>query len=71
MNFVFELLNFVVLADSNCIEMVKQGISKKLLGLLSENNTDKGDIKLQHALLSALRLAWRDFTILVSYHATF
>ncbi|XP_065205375.1 GTPase-GDP dissociation stimulator vimar [Planococcus citri] len=42
-------------ADDHCIEMVKQGISKKLLDMLSKNNTDKGDMKLQHALLSALR----------------
>lgn len=42
-------------ADSHCIEMVKQGIDKQLISLLSRNNTDKGDMKLQHALLSALR----------------
>lgn len=41
--------------DSHCIEMVKQGIDKQLISLLSRNNTDKGDMKLQHALLSALR----------------
>lgn len=35
--------------------MVKQGIGKKLLAILAKNNTEKGDMKLQHALLSALR----------------
>lgn len=52
--FVFIYL-FFPLIDSHCTEMVKQGISKKLIAILSKNNTDKGDMKLQHALLSALR----------------
>ncbi|KAK7602061.1 hypothetical protein V9T40_009502 [Parthenolecanium corni] len=51
---VLAVVNFAR-ADSHCTEMVKQGISKKLIAILSKNNTDKGDMKLQHALLSALR----------------
>ncbi|KAJ9581282.1 hypothetical protein L9F63_023554, partial [Diploptera punctata] len=41
--------------DKHCIQMVKAGVSKKLLALVEKNNTPSGDIRLQHALLSALR----------------
>ena len=41
--------------DSHCIQMVKSGVSEKLIKLLSSHNTKDGDIRLQHALLSALR----------------
>ncbi|XP_049793819.1 GTPase-GDP dissociation stimulator vimar [Schistocerca nitens] len=41
--------------DKHCIQMVEAGVSKKLLALLKRNNTPDGDIRLQHALLSALR----------------
>jgi hypothetical protein len=37
--------------------MVEAGVSKKLLALVEKNNTPSGDIRLQHALLSALRYA--------------
>lgn len=37
--------------------MVEAGVSKKLLVLVEKNNTPSGDIRLQHALLSALRYA--------------
>lgn len=35
--------------------MVAVGVSKKLLVLVAKNNTSAADIRLQHALLSALR----------------
>ncbi|KAG8228784.1 hypothetical protein J437_LFUL006663 [Ladona fulva] len=41
--------------DKHCIQMVQQGVCKKLLNLVEKNNTSAGDIRLQHALLSALR----------------
>ncbi|XP_039293340.1 rap1 GTPase-GDP dissociation stimulator 1 [Nilaparvata lugens] len=41
--------------DRHCIQMVDCGVSKKLIALLSNNNTSAADIRLQHALLSALR----------------
>lgn len=41
--------------DSHCIEMVKRNITKKLLAILSKNNGIDDEMKLQHALLSALR----------------
>ncbi|XP_067001395.2 GTPase-GDP dissociation stimulator vimar [Anabrus simplex] len=41
--------------DKHCIQMVEAGVSKKLLTLVERNNTPDGDIRLQHALLSALR----------------
>ncbi|RZF48501.1 hypothetical protein LSTR_LSTR007779 [Laodelphax striatellus] len=42
-------------SDKHCIQMVDYGVSKKLIALLSNNNTSAADIRLQHALLSALR----------------
>jgi len=44
-------------SDKHCIQMVEAGVSKKLLVLVEKNNTPSGDIRLQHALLSALRYA--------------
>lgn len=41
--------------DKHCIQMVEAGVSKKLLKLVEKNNTSDGDIRLQHALLSAIR----------------
>ncbi|XP_023716478.1 rap1 GTPase-GDP dissociation stimulator 1 isoform X2 [Cryptotermes secundus] len=41
--------------DKHCIQMVEAGVSKKLLALVEKNNTPSADIRLQHALLSALR----------------
>ncbi|XP_046392857.1 rap1 GTPase-GDP dissociation stimulator 1-B [Ischnura elegans] len=41
--------------DKHCIQMVQKGVGKKLLNLVQKNNTSTGDIRLQHALLSALR----------------
>ncbi|XP_046665551.1 rap1 GTPase-GDP dissociation stimulator 1 [Homalodisca vitripennis] len=41
--------------DKHCLQMVERGVSKKLLSLLAKNNTCAADIRLQHALLSALR----------------
>ncbi|RZC32954.1 rap1 GTPase-GDP dissociation stimulator 1-B [Asbolus verrucosus] len=41
--------------DTHCIQMVQNGISKKLIGLLSKYNTSQSDIKVQHALLSTLK----------------
>ena len=46
-----------ILSDKHCIQMVEAGVSKKLLVLVEKNNTPSGDIRLQHALLSALRYA--------------
>ncbi|XP_050717360.1 rap1 GTPase-GDP dissociation stimulator 1-like isoform X1 [Eriocheir sinensis] len=42
-------------SDAHCIQMVQSGIAEKLLKVLSSHNTGEGDIRLQHALLSALR----------------
>lgn len=42
-------------SDDHCVEMIVQDIDKKLLHLLSRNNTADGDVKLQQVLLSALR----------------
>ncbi|KAJ8915841.1 hypothetical protein NQ315_004654 [Exocentrus adspersus] len=43
--------------DIHCIQMVKSGISKKLINLLSKYNesTSVSDVKIQHALLSTLK----------------
>ncbi|KAK7086367.1 Rap1 GTPase-GDP dissociation stimulator 1 [Halocaridina rubra] len=42
-------------SDAHCIHMVQSGIAEKLLKVLSSHNNGEGDIRLQHALLSALR----------------
>ncbi|RWS08350.1 rap1 GTPase-GDP dissociation stimulator 1-B-like protein [Dinothrombium tinctorium] len=56
------LLKFSVLAlanfarsDENCINMVKDGIHLKLIHITKQNSTIDGDLRLQHACLSALR----------------
>ncbi|KAF5282253.1 hypothetical protein FQR65_LT14385 [Abscondita terminalis] len=41
--------------DAHCIQMVQNGIAKKLLDLLSKNNATENNVKVQHAILSALR----------------
>lgn len=41
--------------DKHCIYMVENNIMKKLLEILSKNNGVDDDMRLQHALLSALR----------------
>lgn len=41
--------------DIHCKHMVEQGIHRKLLKLLQRNDSKSGDIRCQHALLSALR----------------
>lgn len=41
--------------DTHCKHMVEQGIHRKLLKLLQTNGDRSGDIRCQHALLSALR----------------
>ncbi|RLU17626.1 hypothetical protein DMN91_009862 [Ooceraea biroi] len=41
--------------DTHCKHMVEQGIHRKLLKLLRRNGNKSGDIRCQHALLSALR----------------
>lgn len=41
--------------DIHCKHMVEQGIHRKLLKLLQRNDSKFGDIRCQHALLSALR----------------
>ncbi|XP_055857046.1 GTPase-GDP dissociation stimulator vimar [Episyrphus balteatus] len=41
--------------DSHCIYMVENKIMNKLLDVLSKNNGVSNDVRLQHALLSALR----------------
>ncbi|KAL1139046.1 hypothetical protein AAG570_009107 [Ranatra chinensis] len=51
---VLAMANFAR-TDLHCIQMVGLGVSKKLLTLLSQNNTSEAKIRLQHALLSALR----------------
>ncbi|XP_017877678.1 rap1 GTPase-GDP dissociation stimulator 1-B [Ceratina calcarata] len=42
-------------SDAHCKLMATQGVHKNLLKLLRKNNTIAGDIRFQHALLSALR----------------
>jgi hypothetical protein len=59
-HFVHDILKNVMMTlslDKHCIQMVEAGVSKKLLALVEKNNTPSGDIRLQHALLSALRYA--------------
>ncbi|XP_014276992.1 GTPase-GDP dissociation stimulator vimar [Halyomorpha halys] len=51
---VLAMANFAR-TDMHCIQMVNQGVSRKLLQLLEQNNTSDAKIRLQHALLSALR----------------
>ncbi|KAK9503308.1 hypothetical protein O3M35_011908 [Rhynocoris fuscipes] len=51
---VLAMANFAR-TDNHCIQMVSLGVSKQLLTLLSQNNTCDAKIRLQHALLSALR----------------
>jgi hypothetical protein len=46
--------------------MVEAGVSKKLLALVEKNNKPSGDIRLQHALLSALRYAALTHIIIIS-----
>uniref|UniRef100_T1IU20 UNC-45/Cro1/She4 central domain-containing protein n=1 Tax=Strigamia maritima TaxID=126957 RepID=T1IU20_STRMM len=41
--------------DEHCRQMVEQGINDRLLTVLRKHNTADGDIRLQHAVLSALR----------------
>ncbi|XP_055374217.1 GTPase-GDP dissociation stimulator vimar [Condylostylus longicornis] len=41
--------------DSHCIYMVENKVMHKLLDILAKNNSAVDDIRLQHALLSALR----------------
>lgn len=41
--------------DAHCQLMVIQDVHKLLLKLLENNNSNNGDIRLQHALLSAIR----------------
>lgn len=41
--------------DTHCKRMVEQGIHRKLLKLLERNGSKSGNIRCQHALLSALR----------------
>ncbi|CAG9816384.1 unnamed protein product [Phaedon cochleariae] len=43
--------------DKHCIQMVENGIAKKLINILSKYNTstDIADVKIQHALLSTLK----------------
>lgn len=41
--------------DDHCIQMVRDGVAKRLLDLLTEHTGTDGDIRLQHALLAALR----------------
>ena len=48
-------MNDLLPSDAHCIQMVQSGIAEKLLKVLSSHNTGEGDIRLQHALLSALR----------------
>lgn len=51
---VLSMANFAR-TDMHCIQMVNQGVSQKLLKLLEQNNSSDSKIRLQHALLSALR----------------
>lgn len=41
--------------DDHCIQMVRDGVAKRLLDLLNDQTGNDGDIRLQHALLAALR----------------
>lgn len=41
--------------DSHCTDMVERGVMKKLIAILAKNNGCEDDMRLQHALLSALR----------------
>lgn len=41
--------------DENCVHMVRDGVGERLLKILSRQNAKNGDIRLQHAVLSALR----------------
>ncbi|BES93298.1 rap1 GTPase-GDP dissociation stimulator [Nesidiocoris tenuis] len=51
---VLAMANFAR-TDKHCEKMVQLGVSKELLNLLSQNNTSDAKIRLQHALLGALR----------------
>lgn len=42
-------------SDDHCSNMVQTGIAEKLLQVLAKHNSAEGDIRQQHALLSALR----------------
>lgn len=41
--------------DKHSIQLVKLGVARKLLQILSQHNTPQADIRLQHALLCGLR----------------
>ncbi|CAO1298436.1 unnamed protein product [Diamesa tonsa] len=41
--------------DNHCIKMVEDNVTGKLIEILSKNNGIDGDMRIQHALLSALR----------------
>lgn len=51
---VLAMCNFAR-TDIHCKHMVEEGIHRKLLKLLQKNDSKCGDIRCQHALLSALR----------------
>uniref|UniRef100_A0A0A9YZP0 Rap1 GTPase-GDP dissociation stimulator 1-B n=2 Tax=Lygus hesperus TaxID=30085 RepID=A0A0A9YZP0_LYGHE len=51
---VLAMANFAR-TDKHCIQMVNLGVSKQLLASLTQNNTSDAKIRLQHALLGALR----------------
>lgn len=48
----FSLLLFV---DEHCIQMLKDGVVEELGNLLEKHSGRDGDIRMQHAVLSALR----------------
>ncbi|KAL1455230.1 hypothetical protein WDU94_009340 [Cyamophila willieti] len=51
---VLAMANFAH-SDKHSIQLVKLGVARKLLSILSRHNTSESDIRLQHALLCGLR----------------
>lgn len=44
-----------LLTDSHCIKMLENGVVTDLKSLLEKHSNRDGDIRMQHAVLSALR----------------
>ena len=53
--YFFKKILYSRIADLHCMKMVDNGIHEHFLLLLKKHNGQEGDLRLQHAVLSALR----------------
>lgn len=47
--------------DNHCIKMVEDNVTGKLIEILSKNNGVDGDMRIQHATVSRIRISIRSF----------